>query len=122
MDKRVESSKDEQEFYKDLEMLKYFQDEYKFRHAHFWGLAIKLLIMETIILFLPITSSVLGIELKEIRQKEALLFPIFGVFIAILTFKILHKEAKNINAVGTVKYRINKEMDKKYHYHMNVSF
>ncbi len=107
---------DNSDFRSDLEMLKYFQDEFQYRHKHFWDIAIKLFILDIIVLLLPVSTEILGINLILIKSEYIAFFSLFGVLIAVLTYCILTDEAKKISAVNKAKYRINRQMKEKYQY------
>ncbi|MBE6844657.1 MAG: hypothetical protein E7508_02930 [Ruminococcus sp.] len=102
----------------DIQMLNYFQNEFLYRHTHYWSIAIKLFITTVVITILPLTTSVFGIELSNITDKKLILcFPVLGLITALISFLILRNEAQRINAVNRAKYRINKEcLPSKYQY------
>lgn len=104
------------EIQQDFEALKYFQDEFQYRHKHFWNVMIKLFVLDVVILLLPFSTEILGISLAPIKPEYIACFPIFGALIAILTFIILNDEAKKISAVNQAKYRISRGLPEKYHY------
>ena len=106
-------------FEHDLEMLKYYQQEFEYRNTHFWNTAIKLFLLTLAVTILPIVSTVFGVQLKEIANKGLLYaFPFLGLIIAVFSCFILDNEAKRLSAVNTAKYRINNEcFPEKYHYH-----
>lgn len=113
----MEEKKYEETFEQDLEMLKYFQDEFKFRQEHYWDILIKLFIFTITITILPIASEVFGIKLNEIDPRFLVCFPALGLVVAFFGFFLISKEAKKMSAVNHAKYRINRGMDSKYHYH-----
>lgn len=102
----------------DIAMLNYYQNEFLYRHTHYWNLAIKLFIITVVITILPLTTSAFGIEFNNITDKKLLLcFPVLGLITALIGFLILRNEAKRINAVNRAKYRINREcLPIKYQY------
>lgn len=104
-------------FKQDIEMLNYFQNEFMYRHTHYWNILIKFFLLTIIITILPVTSEVLGVVLDNIPQKSLLIFPALGLIVAIFSSFILLDEAKKLQAVNEAKYRINRQnMAKKYHY------
>lgn len=104
-------------FEHDIEMMKYFQEEFMFRQAHYWEILIKLFTLTIVITILPIATEVFGISLSNIPHEFLLCFPGLGVIISLLSLFLLGKEAKKIKAVNEAKYRINRQcMDEKYHY------
>jgi heme/copper-type cytochrome/quinol oxidase subunit 4 len=104
------------EIQQDFEVLKYFQDEFQYRHKHFWNVMIKLFVLDVVILLLPFSTEIFGISLAPIKPEYIVCFPVFGALIAILTFIILNDEAKKISAVNKAKYRIARGLPEKYHY------
>lgn len=109
-------SNDMNEIQQDFEALKYFQDEFQYRHKHFWNVMIKLFVLDVVVLLLPISTEIFGISLAPLKPEYAVCFPFFGALIAILTFIILNDEAKKISAVNKAKYRIARGLPEKYHY------
>ena len=100
----------------DLAMLNYFQDEFKHRHGHFWTTLIRLFALDIAVILIPISSKLFDINLTTIPEKYKVAFPVIGVVIALITYFLLIDESKKIAAVNNAKYRINQEMDEKYHY------
>ena len=104
-------------FNNDLEMLKYFQEEFMFRQKHYWDLLIKLFALTLGVTILPIASEVFSISIKPIPQNYLLCFPALGFLISLFSFFLLRKEARKMSSVNEAKYRINRQyMDPKYHY------
>ncbi len=99
-----------------LEMMKYYQDEFEYRHKHYWVILIKLFLLYIIITALPLLSEAMGFSLSDVGKTHLFLFPIFGFFIACLTFLILSDEAKKIGAVNQAKYEINRLLPPVYRY------
>ena len=101
----------------DLEMLKYFQSEFEYRHKHFWEILIKFFILSIGVTILPIASGVFGFDLNEIPRRLLICLPILGIAISFLSNFVLWDEMKKIVAVNKAKYRINSQLlDPKYHY------
>ena len=104
-------------FDKDLEMLKYFQEEFMFRHNHFWNILIKFFLLTIIFSVLPVTGEFLGVSVDAIPNKYLICFPMLAGIVAIFSLVILLDEAKKMRAVNEAKYRINKKnMDSIYQY------
>lgn len=104
-------------FQQDLEMMRYFQDEFMFRHKHYWNILIKFFSLTVIISILPIASQVFGIELNAIPHRYLLCFPSLGLLVSVISLIILLSEAKKMSSANDAKYCINKHcMDPKYHY------
>lgn len=93
-----------------LEMMKYYQEEFMYRHKHYWDLVVKFFVLFVVVSTLPIISGILGVELKELSQKNLICFPLIGVIIAIFSRYILLGEVKRLAAVNKAKYRINREL------------
>lgn len=104
-------------FQQDLEMMRYFQDEFMFRHKHYWDILVKFFTLTVIISILPIASQVFGIALNTIPHRYLLCFPALGLIVSVTSLIILLSEAKKMSSANDAKYNINKHcMDPKYHY------
>lgn len=57
------------EIQQDFEALKYFQDEFQYRHKHFWNVMIKLFVLDVVILLLPFSTEIFGISLAPIKPE-----------------------------------------------------
>lgn len=55
-------------------MLQFFQDEFIYRHTHFWNILMKLFILDAIIVLLPLVSEIMGISLKAIDHHFLFIF------------------------------------------------
>lgn len=99
----------------DIAMLNYFQNEWIYRHTHFWKIAIKLFLFNSIVTILPYVSTAFGVAI-HVDNFNPYLFPILGFIITFVTFYILNDESKKLTAVGQTKYRINGAMEEKYRY------
>ena len=115
--KITKKTADNLSFNNTLEIMEYYQEEFKYRHEHYWNILFKMFIFNVIIIILPITSQAMGFTLSDASTKFGVIFPILGIFIAYLTKIILEDEAKKISAVNKVKYNINKTLPKKYRYY-----
>lgn len=62
-----------------LKMLDYFQNEWLYRHKHFWDISIKLFLFNLVFTMLPFISEAFGITFR-LNQFPMLTFPIFGIF------------------------------------------
>ena len=69
-----------EEFEQDLQMLQYFQDEFQYRHKHFWYILILLFVLCVVIIILPIAPEVMGIKI----QKLALSLPLYVLIAELL--------------------------------------
>ena len=104
-------------FEDDLEMLRYFQEEFMFRQSHYWNILFKFFVLTIVVAILPIAGEVFGISLNSIQQKYLIFFPILACLIASFSLIILLDEARKVQAVNEAKYRINRmNMDSRYHY------
>ena len=93
-----------------LEMMKFYQEEFMYRHKHYWDLIIKFFSLFVLVTTLPIISGVLGVALKEISQKHLVFFPIIGVLIAALGRHVVMMEVKFMASANKSKYRINQKL------------
>ena len=105
-------------FEQDLKMLQYFQNEFEYRHKHYWHILERFFLVFIVIVTLPILKGVFGIEFTGEKVGNVLyLFPLIAIFVAIIQFLVLIDEAKKLNAVNRAKYRLNKKhMDERYRY------
>lgn len=104
-------------FHQDIEMMRYFQDEFMFRHRHYWDILIKFFTLTVIISILPIASQIFGIELNAIPHRYLLCFPTLGFIISVISLIIQLGESKKMSSANEAKYYINKHhMDPKYRY------
>ena len=100
-----------------LEMMKFYQEEFMYRHKHYWDLIIKFFSLFVVVSTLPIISGVLGVELNEISRKHLIFFPIIGMLIAILGRHVVLMEVKFMASANKSKYRINQKLlPDKYQY------
>ena len=114
---RIDSDYSKEQFDCDLEMLKYFQDEFSLRHKHFWDIAIKIFTLVVIICLLPFVSEVSGIKLIDTAKLYSLCFPVIAFLVACVGQLILSDESRRLRAVNTAKYRLNRQyMIERYHY------
>lgn len=96
-------------------MLDYFQQEWLYRHQHFWNVSIKLFLFNIVLTMLPFISGAFGITF-DLKQIPVLIFPIIGFLLAIVCYFITKGEAKRLDEVGGVKYKINRQMNILYQY------
>ena len=107
---------EDSKFEHDFQMLQYFQEEFVYRHKHFWSLAIKCFLLTVIITIVPIVSEISGIVFAELIDRFLIVFPAIGFILACGSHYLLLDEAKKMSNVNKAKYRINKLMDERYHY------
>ena len=105
----------DENFENNYKMLLYFQDEYKYRHKHFWSTLKMFFILNIVISLLPFISSILDFKIN-IPKFTFCIFPIVGIFMAIVSFIFLKSEAEKFSLIKQKKYCINKLLDDKYHY------
>ena len=104
-------------FENDLKMLNFFQNEFYYRHKHYWSLVIKSFTFVLFVTTLPITTGVLGISVAKMPKWILYCFPVLGMIISSLSAYILCGEARRMSTVSKAKYRINRDlMDQKYQY------
>ena len=76
-------------FDSDLKMLQYLQNEFLYRHAHYWNFLIKSFLLTITITVFPLMSTIFGISLNTLWKYQYLIFPAVGAFSAIICFIIL---------------------------------
>ena len=96
-------------FDRSLEMMKYYQDEFMYRHKLFWDLLIKFFVLFIVVSTLPIMSGVLGAKLSEIPQRYLIIFPIVGILISLFSRYILLEESRRLTSVNDTKKSINQK-------------
>ncbi len=105
-----------------LRMLDYYQNEWLYRHKHFWNLLIKLFVFNLFIAVLPFISNVYEIEFENLEILK-FIFPIAAFVITGASTYALFIEADRMSLVGAKKYEINRYMDKLYQYKSdNITF
>lgn len=115
-DVEIENNINSDEFERDYKMLMYFQEEFVYRHKHYWSLVVKSFLLTIGITIIPIVSEIFGLSFNDVVSKFSLIFPILGIFLAIESFYLISKEANRISMVNSAKYKINKKMISKYRY------
>lgn len=78
----------------DYQMLNYFQEEFIYRHKHFWNIVIKSFLLTITITIIPIVSEIFGITFNDIISNFLLVFPMMGFALAIGSFMLLLDESK----------------------------
>ena len=103
---------------RDVEMLKFFQEEFIHRHKLFWEILTKSFILVVVVALLPISSEVLGLVLDDIPLEIQVIFPILGILISIFSAVILWGENKRMIAVNDAKYYLNRQaFEEKHQYY-----
>lgn len=100
----------------DLKMLNYFQNEFYYRHKHYWNLTIKACAFSMSVSTLPLTTGVFGFSTESLPVWLLYYFPAFGLIVALFSAYMLYGEAKRMTAVNDAKRRINAHMEELYHY------
>ena len=114
---KIDDTYSKEQFDCDLEMLKYFQSEFSNRLNRFWDIANKIFTLVVIICLLPFVSEIAGIKLTETARLYSLCFPVIAFLVAFVGKILLDDESRNIRAVNTAKYRLNRLfMIERYHY------
>ena len=103
-------------FERNLQMMNYYQQEYLYRHKHFWDLIVKLFILDVTVSLLPICKNIFGIEAKDISSPSLIIFSVLGTIIAIASFCILYNEARRMTSVKNAAQRIQSYLGEKNKY------
>lgn len=103
-------------FQRDLEMLRFFQEEFFYRHKRYWDLLMKTFVLSVVVSVLPIFSSIFDIQMKELPVPTLIFFPVVGICIAALSYVLLSSEARRMNAVNGKKYQLNHRLGEEYWY------
>lgn len=103
-----------EKFNNTFQMLNYYQEEFLYRHKHFWNVLTKSVILISTITTIPITSEFLGIVVNDMVKDYMFVFPILGIILSISCFCILLDEGKKMKAISKTKLRINNELPIKY--------
>lgn len=98
-----------------IQMLSYFQEEWRYRHQHFWKLLLLFFSFNLVITLLPFISGAFGVS-WNFRSIPSVLFPVVGMGISALSYWILREEGRKLQAVAAAKYRINRSMKVLYQY------
>ena len=94
-------------------MLDYYQNEWMYRHKHFWNLLTKLFVLNLFIAVLPFMSNAFNIKFENLEILK-FIFPMAAIVITSVSAYALFIEANRMSAVGGKKYENNKNMDKLY--------
>lgn len=106
-------------FEQDLKMLQYFQDEFEYRHKHYWSIMERFFILFIIVATLPVLKGVFGIEMNHDYVRHVMVFEVAAVAIAVIQLIVLLNEGQKIRAINCSKYDLNRKMtEAKYHYYM----
>ncbi len=76
------TAKKEKDFDRDYQMLNYFQDEFLYRHKHFWNIGMKSFLLTII----PIANEIFGLTFDDMISSFLLVFPAIGMALAIGSF------------------------------------
>ena len=99
----MEEKKEQSTFEKDLAMLKFFQEEFLYRHKHYWDVLMKTFLVAVVVTVLPIVSEVLGVKLDDLPRQYLFFFPALGAAISLLSYDLLRRESDRLNRVGGFK-------------------
>ncbi|MCH5142438.1 MAG: hypothetical protein J1G07_01820 [Clostridiales bacterium] len=103
----IKSNEEKNEnFENNYKMLLYFQDEYKYRHKHFWDTLKMFFTLNITISLLPFISGFFNYEI-DIAKFPIYIFPIIGICTAIVSSIFLKLEMEVFNSVARKKFRIN---------------
>ena len=115
---KIGSDYSKEQFDCDIEMLKYFQEEFIYRHKHYWNIVFKVFTLVVVTCLIPFASEIAGVKLIETARLYSLCFPVIAFVTAILGKFILDDEATKMSAVNRAKYTLNKQnMIDRYHYY-----
>lgn len=106
----------QEQFNQTMELMKYYQDEFKMRQKHFWDLLIKLFTLDTVVSLMPFVKAIAGIQLADSLSHALYIFPIVGILIAAFSGLLLNAEARRLSAVNQAKYRQNEELPERCRY------
>lgn len=115
---KIDENYTKEQFDCDIEMLKYFQAEFMYRHKHFWDIMIKVFTLVVITSLLPFVSEIAGTKLIDSARLYSLCFPVIAFVTAFIGKWVLEDEATKMRAVNKAKYALNREyMIDRYHYY-----
>ena len=112
----MEEKKEQSTFEKDLAMLKFFQEEFIYRHKHYWDVLMKTFLVAVVITVLPIVSEVLGVKLDDLPRQYLFFFPGLGTAISVLSYDLLRRESDRLNQVSQAKRELSQKMEERYRY------
>ena len=104
------------DFTQTVEMLNYFQDEWKYRHHLVLTLFFKLFTFNIVIDILPFITSAFGMEFSFNNETLLIIFPILGLVISLFGYHLLNSECVRLSAVGKAKYRIIRLLSEQFQY------
>lgn len=89
-----------------IELLKYYESQWKYRNTHYWNLVIKDIYVGIIIILFPYLTSVLGVEPS--RQLTPLILSVLGVIISmVFSYLLLCENARMIETRKVILKLIN---------------
>ncbi len=105
----------------ELEMLKFYQQEFQYRINHLWNILIKLFFLCVIVCLIPFVSEIVGIKFNIIDNNTnvalvSLFFPSVGFFISIFSWWILRNETQRMNVADDSKANILEKLPQAYRY------
>lgn len=112
----MEEKKEQSTFEKDLAMLKFFQEEFLYRHKHYWDVLMKTFLVAVVVTVLPIVSEVLGVKLDDLPRQYLFFFPALGAAISLLSYDLLRRESDRLNRVGGFKNDLLQKLEERYRY------
>ena len=94
-----------------IEILKIYYDEFKYRHQHYWMIFFR---SSAAILLLILSPFIYGEKVKSIGNL-ILFLPVFGIILSIVSYFLLDAEYRRLNAVNetmkSLRNRIGKEVE-----------
>lgn len=92
----------------ELEMLRFYQEEWLFRVAHFWRLVVRFTTINLIITFAPLLTGPFKGEI--FGGRWAYMFPILGMFFALISRWIIAQEARRQDRVQVARNAMAEKM------------
>lgn len=83
-----------------LNAMNVYLQEYIHRDNHMWSQNYRLFFSTLIVILTPNLTTGLGIELPELLKKHSYIFPIVGIFLALIFLYISLSLAKRFNSVS----------------------
>lgn len=111
----MKTKKESQNFFEnDLKMLEHLQNEFFYRHTHYWNFLVKSFLLTLTITVFPLMREIFGMTIDELDKKYYIIFPIIGIVLSFACFFILKEEDIRVRNVYSAKNKLNKKMNKRY--------
>lgn len=89
-----------------LEALNIYLQEYIYRNTHMWNQNFRFFFASLIILFLPNLTEGFGITIPDIFLENSWIFPVMGIFLAMIFLYVSLSLAKRFRAISITYNRI----------------